>query len=202
MNLKARYGQIFYKFWPYSAIIGRILKNRAIKKCRKKIFPNLKHMLTPHFISEYLLKTFEGLSIVDAWGETSFFYNPDGLAPRGTYFCTIKTQDGANDKASALDRDQIFRLNFGISKGTFSNLFKHVPKRPSKGAVIEGAYDFTQIDSLCPHPVYGWMCWVAILNPSENSFNNLSILMNESYRLVLQKHQKKQKLDIGKKLDI
>lgn len=149
--------------------------------------------ISPAFISKYLLEKFKDLIIINSWGETSFFYNPNNLSSRGTYFCTIKENDGENDKASALGRDTIFRFNFGITKPTFLELFNNVPKRPPKGGIIDGSYDFTQLDTLYPHPVYGWMCWVAILNPSELSFKELENLLQESYQLVLKKHQKKHK---------
>lgn len=149
--------------------------------------------LNPALISNYLLETFSDLKIINSWGETSFFYNPDNLSPRGTYFCTIKEKDGEHDQASALHRNHTFRFNFGIAKTSFLKLFGHIPKRPLKGCVINGSYDFTQLDTLCPHPVYGWMCWIAIINPSKQSFNQLENLLLESYQLVLQKHQKKHK---------
>jgi len=149
--------------------------------------------INPAFISDYLLEKFEDIIIINSWGETSFFYNPNNKSPRGTYFCTIKENDGANDKASDLHRDGIFRFNFGITKSSFLKLFGTIPTRPSKGGIINGPYDFTLLDTLYPHPVYGWMCWVAILNPSEQSFKELESLLSESYKLVLQKHQKKQK---------
>lgn len=151
------------------------------------------HTVSPASISDYLIKSFHDLTIINSWGETSFFYNPDHLSPRGTYFCTIKENDGENDKASALYRDHVFRFNFGIAKTTFLDLFGRIPSRPSKGGVIHGSYDFTQLDTLCPHPVYGWMCWVAIMNPSEKSMKQLESLILESYELVLRKHQKKHK---------
>ena len=147
--------------------------------------------LTPATISNYLLTTFNDLKSLDAWGETSFFYNPGNLRPRGCYFCTIKERDGENDKASALDRKDVFRFNFGVARETFLKLFGTIPKRPPKRGVIKGIYDFTQSDILCPHPVYGWMCWVAIINPSRESFNQLKELLHESYQLILQKHKKK-----------
>ncbi|MFA6915313.1 MAG: DUF6194 family protein [Parachlamydiales bacterium] len=147
--------------------------------------------ISPSFISNYLLTNFADIVVINSWGETSFFYNPGNLSPRGTYFCTIKDHDGENDKASALHRDNFFRLNFGISKLSFLELFKSIPKRPPKGGIITGTYDFTEPDTLYPHPVYGWMCWVAITNPSERSFKELEGLLLESYQLVLHKHQKK-----------
>ncbi len=147
--------------------------------------------ITPSTISELLLTKFEDLRVIDSWGETSFFYNPDNLGPRGTYFCTIKEKNGENDRASELDRKDVFRFNFGVSKSTFLELFTSIPKRPLKGQFIEGPYDFIELDSLTPHPVYGWMCWVAITNPSKDTFQKIEYLISESYQLAKQKHAKK-----------
>jgi len=113
----------------------------------------------PGMISHYLVTKFQDLNIVNAWGEKSFFYNPNNVYKRGIYFCTIKEKDGENDKASHLDRPDVFRINFGISKSTFLTLFQKIPARPAKGCCIEGDYDFTEFDRLTPHSVYGWMAW-------------------------------------------
>ena len=142
-------------------------------------------------ISEKLKAQFSGLIVVNAWGEKSFFYNPDGLLKHGVYFCTLKEKDGANDKASNLNREGLFRLNFGISKSSFLKLFAVLSKRPAQGQVINGAYDFTALDILTPHPVYGWMAWVSIVNPTEHSWGVLQELLFESYELVLKKYKVK-----------
>lgn len=147
--------------------------------------------ITPEAISNFLLTTFEGLQLINSWGESSFFYNVGNAGPRGTYFCTIKENNGENDRASALDRKGVFRFNFGVSKTVFLDLFTVIPKRPPKGGIIEGAYDFTALDRLSPHPIYGWMCWVAISNPSKDSYERLKPMIFESYELMKQKHSKK-----------
>ena len=109
-------------------------------------------------ISSYLTAHFYGLNIVNTWGEKSFFYNPDNLLKNGVYFCTLKQKDGDHDKASELNRDGVFRVNFGISKQTFLNIFHNLPKRPSKGNIIDGNYDFKAVNILTPHPVMvGWL---------------------------------------------
>lgn len=151
----------------------------------------LKNSLTPEWISNYLLKNFQGLKSINAWGEISLFYNPDNLLKRGIYFCTIKEKDGENDGASNLNRIGIFRMNFGVSKNTFKGIFQTVPKRPTKGKCIEGNYDFQALDTLIPHPVYGWMAWVCILNPSIQSLDELELLIEESYRICIEKYEKK-----------
>lgn len=147
--------------------------------------------ITMDFILSDLLENYSGLKIIDTWGETSLFYNPDDLLKRGIYFCTLKNKDGENDKASHLYRADVFRMNFGISKKTFVSIFNTIPKRPVKGGVIEGNYNFQATDILTPHPIYGWMAWVSILSPSKQSFNDLKALIDESYELCLDKYKKK-----------
>lgn len=148
------------------------------------------HIITPHNISEYILSTFSGIVLKETWGEKAFFYNPGNLRAHGAYFCTLKEQDGENDSASALNRNGVFRFNFGISKQTFTHLFGSIPKRPLKGTIISGDFNFTQLDVLLPHPIYGWMGWVAILNPSEKTFGQLEVLLCESYQLAVQRYTK------------
>ncbi len=33
-------------------------------------------------------------------------------------------------------------------------------------------YDFSAKDIIMPHPVYAWMGWICMLNPSEQTLNN------------------------------
>lgn len=130
---------------------------------------------TPDSIIEHLLDRFEGTCVVEAWGERSIFYNPGLMLPRGVYFATVKEKDGENDKASHLDRAGVFRLNVGTTKPLFLERFGPPPSRLGKGGVVDGPWDFTAADTLTPHPVYGWMSWVAVLNPS----NETLTIMNE-----------------------
>ncbi|WP_430448721.1 DUF6194 family protein [Rhodophyticola sp.] len=117
-------------------------------------------------VHSHITTQLEGVIPKDAWGETSYFYNPGRVFDRGTYFATIKEKNGDNDKASGLDRDGVWRLNMGVSKGAYFELFGPPPPRPGKGGIVDGDWDFTALDTLTPHPIYGWMSWVAVLNPS------------------------------------
>ena len=101
-------------------------------------------------ITEYIESTFADIHIVTAWGETSFFYNPNRNLPRGIYFATIKEKNGPNDRASNLDRSDVFRLNIGISKLTYRSLFGQQPSRPQAGGVIDTGHDFAALDQLLP----------------------------------------------------
>jgi hypothetical protein len=113
--------------------------------------------MTPKDIEDYIVKNFEGVIPKSSWGETSFFYNPNKTLPNDVYFCTIKQKDGDNDKASNLDREDVFRFSIGISKQSFENLFNTKFKRPSKGCIIEGKFDFKELGFMTPHLIYGWM---------------------------------------------
>ena len=117
-----------------------------------------------------------------SWGETAFFVNPGDALPSGAYFATVKDHDGENDRASALDRDGVFRLNFGPGRPAFETLFGPPPTRPPKGGVVEGAWDFTRQDALMPHPIYGWMSWMCILNPTKESLDEIAPLLDKAFK--------------------
>lgn len=144
-------------------------------------------------IADYITNQYQGLVAVNAWGEQSFFYNPEGKLPRGVYFATLKDKDGDNDKASDLSREGVFRFNFGISKSTYEEVLGKGPSRPAAGGVVDTGHDFNQLNTLLPHPVYGWMSWVCILNPDQDAFRSLRPLLDESYELVVQKYMKRVK---------
>ncbi|TCD16758.1 hypothetical protein E0D97_03655 [Oricola cellulosilytica] len=138
--------------------------------------------MTPSQIIDALLQRFDGVTVVEAWGEKSLFYNPGRLLPRGVYFATLKEKNGDNDRASHLDREGIFRLNIGTTKPLFLERFGPPPPRPGKGGAVDGPWDFTALDTLTPHPVYGWMSWVAVVNPSEGSFHEIKPLIEAAYQ--------------------
>lgn len=129
----------------------------------------------------FLTHELEGVAPLSAWGEVSYYYNPGNKLKRGTYFATIKQKDGDNDKGSHIDRKGVWRLNIGLTKTTYQSLFGPNPDRPGKGGVVEGPWDFTQLDLLMPHPVYGWMSWVAVLNPSLQTWEQCIPLVHDAH---------------------
>lgn len=132
-------------------------------------------------VIDMLRSQFPDVVLKKAWGETSFFVNPENILPSGAYFATIKEKDGENDSASNLDRDGIFRLNFGPGKPAFVKLFGSPPVRPGKGGIIEGPWQFDAMDKIMPHPVYGWMSWMCVLNPSNTSIETCMPLLKLAY---------------------
>jgi hypothetical protein len=89
---------------------------------------------------------------------------------------------GDFDNASNLDRPGVFRLNIGVSKGTFATLF---------GA--KQNYDFTALDQVMPHPVYGKNHFVCVLNPSASTFEALKPQLAEAYEIAVKRAQRRKR---------
>lgn len=136
-------------------------------------------------ITQYINDTFDGIHSVSAMGATFFFYDPDGKFP----FATIVTTD-EHDQASNLSRPSVFRLNIGISKATYHSLFG--PQTSSDSDSSDSGYDFTALNQLMPHPVYGKMYWVCVLNPSVATFESVvQPLLAEAYSRDVSKYAKR-----------
>ncbi|MBI5761040.1 MAG: hypothetical protein HZA46_21155 [Planctomycetales bacterium] len=120
-----------------------------------------------------------------------FFYDPGRNIPhdRRFPFATIVTKDyGEFDNASNLNRPSVFRLNIGVSKDTYRSLFGSQPSRPGADGVVDAGHDFAALDQVLPHPVYGKMYWVCVLNPSAATFQTVRPLLAEAYDLSVRKH--------------
>lgn len=135
--------------------------------------------------------SFEGVIPKSSWGETALFYNPGKIMPNGVYFCTLKEKNGENDKASKLDREGVFRLSIGITQETYEKLFGRKPKRPPKGGIVDTGHDFTALNEIMPHPIYGWIYWVQVLSPSQSTFESLFPLIAEAHANAVVKFNKK-----------
>ena len=144
-------------------------------------------------IIDYTTSNYEGVVENQNWGERGLFYNPKGKLPKGIYILTFKEKDGPNDKASNVDRPGVYRLNLGISKQTYQTLFGEIPKRPLAGRIVNTGHDFDKLDEIMPHPVYGWMSWIGVLNPSKTTFSKLKPLIDEGVELAKIKYAKKVK---------
>jgi hypothetical protein len=103
------------------------------------------------------LAAFPGTLIVEANGDVFAIHDPDGNYeqwPRNGW-ATIVTSD-AHDSASDLNRPGVYRLNFGLPRARFRELF-----------ASPVGHDTTAIDVLLPHPVYGGQNWACVLNPDK-----------------------------------
>ena len=138
-----------------------------------------------------MLKTYEHINPINSWGERSYFINPEMKLKRGSYFATVKSKDGENDRASLLKRPGVFRLNIGLTLKKYEEDFGMRPSRPPKGEVIEGNYDFQALNIFMPHPIYGWCGWIAMNNPEQDNFakcqEHLDIAYQKAWKISMKK---------------
>jgi len=146
-------------------------------------------------MSRYITETFVGVDVVVEAGNSFFFYNPDpSILPDHMFpWVTLMTND-VNDQFSNLDRPSIYRLNIGVSKATFQTLFGSSKRSVGKDSTEQGeavfsGYDFTALDRVMPHPVYGKMYWVCVLNPRDATLETtVRPLLDEAYAMAANKY--------------
>lgn len=147
--------------------------------------------MKPNDIFVYSLAMLDNVVLAKNWGEWGIFYNPNKVLKKGVYILTIKEQDGENDKSSNLQRNHVYRMNICLRKETFIKRFGFLPKRPLAGGVVKMDFDFTALDVIMPHPVYAWMGWICVLNPSDETFEELKSLILESHEFAKEKFSKR-----------
>jgi len=114
---------------------------------------------------------------------TFFFTGPGRVMP----FATLVTDDGYQTPW-ALPRPDEYRLNLGVGKQRFDELFANA--LAADGTLV-GSFDFTALDTLFPHPEYAGYGWVSLLNPSDATFERIKPLIDAAHQLAL-KHAKLQ----------
>lgn len=115
-----------------------------------------------------------------AWGDSFFFYDPDGDTPadRRFPFATIVTKDYAGfDEASNLNRENFFRLNVSVGRREFTELIGYPPAEHADHAAD---FDYAVADVVIPHPAYARQAWVSILNPGERTSDQARVLITEA----------------------
>jgi hypothetical protein len=150
-------------------------------------------------IIKYIADTFAGVDVVSPTegvgaGDTFFSYDPErNLEPKHRFpFATIVTKDyGEFDRASNLDRPGVFRLNVGVGKDTYRSLFGPQPSPPGEAGVVDTGHDFAALDQLMPHPAYGHLSWVCVLNPSDATFSAVRPLLAEAYELAVSRQARR-----------
>jgi hypothetical protein len=98
-----------------------------------------------------------------AWGDLFFYYAPDGVVPKGQPFATIVTKDYPGEPSS------------GLGSGTFRvNIDAH---RRGQGE----NEDPTRRDQVLPHPVYGRLGWVCVVQPGPRTADELRVLLRDAH---------------------
>ncbi len=110
-------------------------------------------------LTSWITTTYPDSVVAEAMGAT-FFSLDEKHWPN---FATIVTTDEHDmGNPSNLAREGVYRLNIGVGKQTFERL---------AGSTAEP--DYAALDTVIPHPVYAKQRWIAILNPSRRSFDDV-----------------------------
>ncbi|WP_448808806.1 DUF6194 family protein [Agromyces bauzanensis] len=133
------------------------------------------------------VRTFDGVLVLAprpgsafpevAWGDAFFYYSPDGEVPANEQpYATIVTKDYPDDTASRLDEEGRWRLNIHVDRQTFVRLTGEAPR------ALTRARDAAVVDVINPHPVYGPLGWVAIVNPGARTMRTAIELLRGAHR--------------------
>jgi hypothetical protein len=113
----------------------------------------------PDEITTWIIETYPETKTASAMGATFFSLTDEGWPN----FATIVTTDEHDmGTPSNLARDGVFRLNVGVGRESFLRLV---------GSISEP--DYAALDTIIPHPVYAKQRWIAILNPSHRTFDDV-----------------------------
>jgi len=129
---------------------------------------------------EAFLASLPNVQRVENLGYTFFFVGDDHRIP----FVSIAHSDNEFDDVSNLDREGVFRVNIGVSKETFNNLFDQ-----SDSANI----DYSVLNVFLPHPHYSRQRFICILNPGDDNAEATKRLMVEAHSIAEARVQRKVK---------
>jgi hypothetical protein len=133
-------------------------------------------------IIQYILDTFADVETDNAFGYTFFYYKEEHKLP----FATIASSDNEYERVSDLDRPGVFRLNIGVSKGTFQSLF-------GTARLDLSSHDFTALDVIMPHPDYAKQHFICVLSPSDVTFEKIRPLLAEAYEIAVRRYIRRNK---------
>ena len=119
-----------------------------------------------------------------AWGDTFFYYAPDGVMPAATQpFATIVTKNYPGDATSRLERPEVFRVNLAAGKEAFIAHTGRAPRDTETGdTAATPAPD--ALDAVVAHPVYGSLGWLSVNNPGPVTGREVRRLLEQAHQLA------------------
>jgi hypothetical protein len=121
-----------------------------------------------------------------AWGDTFFYYAPDGKVPKTTQpFATIVTKNYPGDERSGLDRPGAFRVNVAAGRAEF------IERTGDKPRNLREDIDASEADTLIAHPVYGSLGWLAVVNPGTATEPAVRALLQQAYDLARSRYERR-----------
>ncbi len=121
-----------------------------------------------------------------SWGDVFFYYTPDGQLPRSQPFATIVTKDYPDEQGSGLDRADAFRLNISAGAAGFRAVTGRDPREQTPPDIAPSTPDV-----FIPHPVYGHLAWLAVVNPAERTSSKARELLDSAHRAARTRFQRR-----------
>ena len=128
-------------------------------------------------IEKYITEKFPGVTQSEHFGYKFFMYATDDRLP----FATIALADNEYDSISNLNRDGIFRVNIGVSKLTFTQLFHN----------HNTEWDYTALNQFMPHPDYAAQHYICVLNPEGDILSETFKFIGEAYLIAKTRFEKR-----------
>ena len=141
-------------------------------------------------VKRYVCATFDGVDPLGSPnGDTFFIYDPGRDLPpeRQMPFATVVTGDHY-DTVSALDLQDAFRLNIGLTKATYTAMFGPPPTQRDEHGILAIGVDYAATDTLMPHPYYASQYWVSIIDPGEENWRRAQELLAEAHAFAARKY--------------
>lgn len=121
-----------------------------------------------------------------AWGDSFFYYAPDGVLPPGQPFATIVTKDYPEDRSARLDRPGAFRVNIAAGTPAYREQLGHAPRE----ATATDTNDPME-DAVTAHPLYGELGWLAVVNPGPASRDVVLELLRTAHGLARDRRERR-----------
>ena len=121
-----------------------------------------------------------------SWGDAFCYYAPDGVVPRTQPFATIVTKDYPGDEGSRLDRPGAFRVNLAAGTEKFRRWTGRAPRDPGTSDV-----DPSTSDVVIPHPVYGTLGWLAVVDPGPRTEEVLRDLLRRAHSRARARYERR-----------
>ncbi|TDQ54337.1 DUF6194 family protein [Actinorugispora endophytica] len=121
-----------------------------------------------------------------SWGDVFFYYAPDGVVPKVQPFATVVTKDYPGDRDSRLDRPGAFRVNVSAGSAEF---LRWTGREPRDAAPHDT--DPATADAVLPHPVYGGLGWLAVVDPGPRTAAPVRDLLRTAHHLARARHRRR-----------
>ncbi|WP_147917452.1 DUF6194 family protein [Ruania zhangjianzhongii] len=120
-----------------------------------------------------------------AWGDVFFYFSADGEIPPGQPFATVITKDYPHEPAWQREAHSI-RVNIHVGAPAFAELLGYAPGERS-------GPEPSAVDVLMPHPAYGELGWIAVVDPGTRTSAIVTEQLGAAYRAARRRGERRRR---------